>query len=45
MTVKPNIIYILVDQQRIDMLGAYGNDIVKTPNIDRLLPTQHWLRL
>ena len=37
MTVKPNIIYILVDQQRIDMLGAYGNDIVKTPNIDRLL--------
>ncbi len=33
---KPNIIYILVDQQRFDMLGCYGNQIVKTPNIDAL---------
>ncbi|MCD6396467.1 MAG: sulfatase-like hydrolase/transferase [Spirochaetaceae bacterium] len=31
-----NIIYIMVDQQRFDMLGAYGNTIVKTPNIDKL---------
>ncbi len=36
MSVKPNIIYIMVDQQRFDMLGAYGNTIVKTPNIDKL---------
>ena len=36
MRVKPNIIYIMVDQQRFDMLGAYGNTIVKTPNIDKL---------
>jgi len=36
MTGKNNIIYILVDQQRFDMLGAYGNTIVKTPNIDKL---------
>jgi len=33
---KTNIIYIMVDQQRFDMLGAYGNIIVKTPNIDKL---------
>ena len=33
---KPNIIYIVVDQQRCDMLGAYGNSIVRTPNIDKL---------
>ncbi len=26
----------MVDQQRFDMLGAYGNTVVKTPNIDAL---------
>lgn len=31
-----NIIYILLDQVKKDMLGAYGHNIVKTPNIDRL---------
>ncbi|BBM36571.1 sulfatase-like hydrolase/transferase [Pseudoleptotrichia goodfellowii] len=31
-----NIIYILLDQVRKDMLGTYGHKIVKTPNIDRL---------
>ncbi len=36
MEATPNIIYIMVDQQRFDMLGAYGNRIVKTPNIDKL---------
>jgi len=36
MSEKTNIIYILVDQQRFDMIGAYGNTIVRTPNIDRL---------
>ena len=33
---KKNILYILVDQQRFDMLGAYGHTYVKTPNIDKL---------
>lgn len=33
---KENIIYILLDQIRKDMLGAYGHQIVKTPNLDRL---------
>ena len=31
-----NILYILLDQIRKDMLGACGHQIVKTPNIDRL---------
>ncbi|MBE2897135.1 sulfatase-like hydrolase/transferase [Pasteurellaceae bacterium HPA106] len=31
-----NVVYILLDQVRKDMLGAYGHKIVKTPNIDRL---------
>lgn len=31
-----NILLILTDQHRWDMLGCYGNGIVKTPNIDRL---------
>ena len=31
-----NLLYILLDQIRKDMLGAYGHQIVKTPNIDRL---------
>lgn len=31
-----NIIYILLDQVRKDMLGPYGHSIVKTPNIDKL---------
>lgn len=31
-----NIAYILLDQVRLDMLGTYGNEIVKTPNMDKL---------
>lgn len=33
---KPNILWICTDQQRFDSLGCYGNNFVKTPNIDRL---------
>lgn len=33
---KPNIIFILTDDHRWDALGAMGNPIVKTPNIDEL---------
>lgn len=32
----PNIVYILTDQHRWDMIGCYGNPVVKTPNIDAL---------
>ena len=33
---KPNIIFLLTDDQRWDALGAAGNSIVKTPNMDQL---------
>ena len=33
---EKNILYILTDQHRWDMLGAYGHPQVKTPHIDSL---------
>lgn len=33
---KPNILFILVDDQRNDTLGCAGHPVIKTPNIDRL---------
>ena len=33
---KPNILFILSDDQRFDALGCAGHPIVKTPNLDRL---------
>ena len=33
---RPNILWICSDQQRFDTLGCYGNEFVKTPNLDRL---------
>ena len=32
---KPNVIYILTDQWRSTAFGYAGNDVVKTPNIDK----------
>ncbi len=32
----PNIIFILTDDQRWDALGHTGNEIIQTPNMDRL---------
>ena len=32
----PNILIVLADDLRWDALGAYGNGVVKTPNLDRL---------
>ena len=31
-----NVVFLLADQLRADCLGCYDNDIVKSPNIDRL---------
>ncbi|SDX24506.1 Arylsulfatase A [Lutibacter oricola] len=44
---KPNIIYILADDMGIGDLGAYGQEIIKTPNLDALAAkgmkfTQHY---
>lgn len=33
---RPNIIFILTDDQSYYLLGCTGNEIVQTPNIDRL---------
>ncbi|MCB0670271.1 MAG: sulfatase [Saprospiraceae bacterium] len=33
---KPNIIFLLTDDQRWDALGAMGNSEIMTPNLDRL---------
>ncbi|MCL2832465.1 MAG: sulfatase-like hydrolase/transferase [Treponema sp.] len=33
---RPNILILHTDQQRFDALGANGNRIIKTPNLDRL---------
>jgi len=36
MTAKPHVVLFMCDQLRADALGFMGNDIVKTPNLDRL---------
>ncbi len=33
---QPNLVFILVDDQRNDTLGCAGHEVIKTPNIDRL---------
>ena len=33
---RPNIILFMTDQLRQDALGCYGNEICRTPNLDRL---------
>ncbi len=33
---QPNLLFIYADQHRSDILGCAGNDIVVTPNLDRL---------
>ena len=45
--VKPNIIYILADDLGYGELGAYGQELIETPNIDKLASegmrfTQHY---
>jgi arylsulfatase A-like enzyme len=33
---KPNLLFIITDQQRYDAMSIAGNTILKTPNLDRL---------
>ena len=33
---RPNVLFIITDQQPISTIGAYGNPLIKTPNMDRL---------
>ena len=46
-TAKPNIIYIYADDLGYGELGSYGQQIIKTPNLDRMARqgmrfTQHY---
>ena len=34
---RPNIIFIITDQQRFDTISALGYDFMDTPNLDRLV--------
>lgn len=34
---KPNILFIMTDQQRFDTIAALGNNHIYTPNLDRLV--------
>src|SRR5436305_4811842 len=34
---KPNILFILADDQRFDTIRALGNEEIRTPNLDRLV--------
>jgi arylsulfatase A-like enzyme len=36
MSDQPNFLLFITDQHRADHLGCYGNDIVRTPNIDSI---------
>jgi hypothetical protein len=33
---RPNVLLIMTDTQRLDDMGAYGNALIRTPNLDRL---------
>ena len=33
---RPNIVFLMTDNHRWDLLGCAGNEIIQTPNIDRL---------
>ncbi len=35
-TSAPNIIFIMTDDQQQSAMSAYGNTILKTPNLDRI---------
>ena len=41
---KPNIIFILTDDQRWDALGYAGNPIIQTPNMDALAASGLYFR-
>ena len=34
---KPNVLYVMTDQQRFDTIAALGNEHIYTPNLDRLV--------
>jgi arylsulfatase A-like enzyme len=41
---KPNLLFIMTDQQRFDALSIAGNTVLKTPNLDRLAKQGVWFK-
>jgi len=41
---RPNIVFVLSDDHKHDLLGIAGNPSVKTPHLDRLAREGAWLR-
>lgn len=41
---KPNLLFIMTDQQRFDALSIAGNKILRTPNLDKLARQGAWFR-
>ncbi|OFX58409.1 MAG: hypothetical protein A2066_21230 [Bacteroidetes bacterium GWB2_41_8] len=41
---KPNFLFIMTDQQRFDALSIAGNQVLKTPNLDRLARQGAWFK-
>ena len=36
MAQKPNLLFIFTDQQRSDTMECYGNNLIRTPNLNSL---------
>lgn len=36
MSPRPNVLFVITDQQRADHVGFMGNDVVRTPNLDSI---------
>jgi arylsulfatase len=34
---RPNVVFVMTDQQWFDTIAALGNEHIHTPNIDRLV--------
>jgi N-acetylglucosamine-6-sulfatase len=41
---RPNIVFILTDDQRVGFMGFEGHPVSKTPNLDRLAKEGVWFR-
>jgi arylsulfatase A-like enzyme len=41
---KPNLLFIMTDQQRFDAMSYAGNKILNTPNMDRLAREGAWFK-
>src|SRR5699024_1659263 len=39
---RPNVWFVMTDQQRWDSMGYAGNDVIETPNLDQLAAEGCW---